>query len=210
MKTIFSIFILISIILLTFSVNSQAVEKLHSYENYKTTYKLDGVKSGQKTFCSRSWGNEKVQIENVTLQIAPDKTKEQNQKIVTKIIDGEQWIYSINLDENTGTKAKNPSFPQLMESMKGKDPAEFGKSILKQLGGEVTGQKTILGRKCDVWKVAGIETCVSEKGIALETKSQKPKIVETVTSIDTNNTCSSEMFGLGDAKIKEIDIKSQN
>ncbi len=210
MKTTFSILIAIFIIVLGFSVDSDAVEKLHSYENYKTTYKLDGVKSGKKTFCSRNWGNEKVQIENVTLQIAPDKTKKQNQKIITRIVDGEQWIYSINLDDNMGTKAKNPSFPELMESMKGKDPALFGKSILKQLGGKVTGQKTILGKKCDVWEVAGIETCVSDKGIALETKSEKPKIVETATSIDTKNACSAEMFNLGDAKIKEIDIKSQN
>ncbi|MGH7884894.1 MAG: hypothetical protein ACRENO_04265 [Thermodesulfobacteriota bacterium] len=202
------IIIICSILFLGTFSNLHALDKFHSYENYKTTYKLEGVKTGEKIFCSRNWGNEKVQIERVAINISPNETKKNNQKVITKIIDGEQWIYSINLDDNTGTKAKNPSFPALKESIKGKDPAEFGKFFLKQLGGEIIGKKEILGIKCDIWKISVLQTCVSDKGIALETRSDNPKLVETATSIDTANTCSQDQFDVGDAKIKEIDINS--
>lgn len=211
MKTvfIFTLVIFIFILFLGFPLDSKAVEKLHSYENYKTTYKLEGVKSGEKIVCSRNWGMEKVQIDRVKIQ-TPDGIKSINQKLINKFKDGEMWKYGINLDTNEGKKVKDPKFPELLKEMSGKDPASFAKSLLKEHGGEVIGQKKILGRKCDVWKVAGIETCVSDKGIALELKIKNPKIVETATSIDTKNTCSSETFSLGNAKIEEIDITSQN
>ena len=185
---------------------SFALDKFHSYEKYKTVYKLSGLKSGEKIFCSKNWGNEKVQIERVSVQVSENEKKVINQKVVTKIIDGEQWIYSINLDNNTGNKAKNTAFPKLRESIKGKDPTEFGKYFLKELGGKIIGEKTILGNKCEIWKVATIETCVSEKGVALETKSSSPNLYEVATSFETGLTCSEQDFSLGDINFKLIDV----
>lgn len=193
------------IFLMFFSPDSYAIERFHSYEQYRATYKLEGVKAGKKTFCSRNWGREKVQIENVSIK-TPDETKKINQKIITRIINGEKWIYGINLDKNEGSKLKDPKFPALLELMKDKDPADFAKSVLKKEGGEIIGQKKILGIDCDIWKISTIEICVSDNGIALQTSSEQPEITETITSIDTESTCKPELFSTGSAKIKEVDL----
>lgn len=196
---------IITLLMVSFSPASYAIDKFHSYEQYRATYKLEGVKSGEKIFCSRNWGREKVQIENVSIK-TPEETKKINQKIITRIVNGEKWIYGINLDKNEGSKVNDPKFPALLELMKDKDPADFAKSVLKKEGGEIIGQNKILGIDCDIWKISTIEICVSDKGIALQTKSEQPEITETITSIDTDSTCKPEMFSTGSASIKEIDL----
>lgn len=201
--------IIIFVFLFFMASGANAVDKFHSYEQYKATYKLEGVKSGEKIFCSRNWGNEKVQIEHVTIK-TPDETKKINQKIITKIEDGKKWIYGINLDENEGTKVVDPKFPELLKLMGDKKPAEFATYVLEKEGGKVIGQKKILGLSCDIWKISEIEICVSDDGIALETKSESLNIRETITSIDTDSTCKPEVFSTGSAKLKEVDLPKNN
>lgn len=59
-----------------------------------------------------------------------------NEKVITMIENGDQWIITINLDDNTGTKMKNPIYKGLTAGMEGKSPKEFSEQFMKQMGGQ--------------------------------------------------------------------------
>jgi len=132
-----------------------------------------------------------------------------NEKVITVVEDGDQWIITVDLNNNTGTKMKNPMYRGIAGSMKGKDPKEYSEAIMKQMGGQVKGEKTIIGEKCTEWTLmGGATTCVTEDLITVESAANMAgiSISEVATEIKRNDPGPKGICELGDAKIEEIDL----
>lgn len=132
----------------------------HEVKDYTIKYKLEGAKEEERLVYSQDWGKCVMEIVG-------------NQKIIASMENGQQFVTSIDMDSNTGTKMANPIYQSIQESLNAKTPKEFNFAILEKMGGKVVGEKTILGNKCEVWEMGeGVQTtCLTEDGIILESES---------------------------------------
>ena len=92
----------------SFAANSQAADQnMHPLKNYSVNYELGGNTTGSKQQYSLDYGRTICWIEKSETSIMGNSQK-RNVKVITYVKDGDQWIISIELDKNTGTKMKNP------------------------------------------------------------------------------------------------------
>lgn len=145
------------------------------YAEGTLVYDMTGMQTGTQTTYFRDYGREMVQVTEVSTKI-PGMTDEQmaqmgvggNQTTITKT--DADWIYTVDVTNNAGTKMPNP-----MKSLWGDgaaDPVEFGKQMMKQMGGKQTGSDTFNGTDCEKWQLpmgAGT-TCISDEGIMQYTR----------------------------------------
>lgn len=173
-------------------------QKFHEVKDYTIKYKLEGAREGQRLVYSQDWGKCVMEITG-------------NQKIIASMEDGQQFVTSINIDSNTGTKMANPIYQSLLESLNAKTPKEFNFAILEKMGGKVVGEKTILGNKCEVWEMGeGVQkTCLTEDGIILESESSVSGAErrQVATEVIRGSTEGVDACDPGDAK---IDVKEMN
>jgi len=189
----------------SFAANSQAADQnMHPLKNYSVNYELGGNTTGSKQQYSLDYGRTICWIEKSETSIMGNSQK-RNVKVITYVKDGDQWIISIELDKNTGTKMKNPMYKAITGGMKGKTPQE----IMKQMGGKVVGEKTVNGEKCKEWTLmGGASTCVTEDQIVVESKADMAgiSISEVATEVNRNDPGPKGICSVGDAKIEEIDL----
>lgn len=191
------------------SENGFAAEKWHPLESYKVEYKMEGVSTGTKTHYSQNYGNLVCWVEVSELNMPGAPAQKKNEKIITYIEDGQQWIITINQDDNTGTKMKNPMFEGIAAQMKGKSTKEFSEEFMKQLGGKEVGEKTVNGEECKEWEITGgAKTCITPDQITVETGVDIAGISmkETAVKVTRNDGGPKGVCEVGDAKLKEIDM----
>jgi hypothetical protein len=193
----------------SFAIDGRASEqKMHTLKNYSVNYELGGNTTGSKQHYSLNYGNLICWIETSETSIMGNSQK-RNVKVITYVKDDDQWIISIELDKNTGTKMKNPMYKAMAGTMKGKTPKEFSEDFMKQMGGKVVGEKTVNGEKCKEWKVMGEAfTCITEDQIVVESKADMAgiSITEVATEVNRNDPGPKGICSVGDAKIEEIDL----
>ncbi len=186
-----------------------AAEKYHPLESYTVEYKMEGVNAGEKTHYSQKWGNLVCWVEVSELNMPGAPAQKKNEKVITYVEDGQQWIITINQDDNTGTKMKNPMFEGVTAGMEGKTPKEFSEQFMKQLGGKVIGEKTVNGEKCTEWELmGGARTCITPDQISVESGMDMAgiKMKETAVKINRNDGGPKDICDPGDAKLKEMDM----
>jgi len=193
--TISALFLLVFVI--SCSQDKEPDQKHHEVKNFTVKYDLTGAKKGQMTIYSQDWGRCVAQVT-------------ENNKIISLMEDGEQYVVSTDLTKNTGTKMKNPIYKQLLESMEAKTPKEFNMAILEKMGGKVVGEKKIAGNDCKEWDImnGAQKTCITDDGIILETVSnisgtESGKIA---TELNRNSTGGIDACDPGEAVIEEIDL----
>ena len=207
------IFVLIIPLLWNVTVSSDsgaAEQKLHPLETYTVKYKIEGNAKGEKTQYSKDWGRTLCWKEVSEATMPGVGTVKKNEQIVTTIKDGEQWIYSINLDDNSGTKIKNPMFEEVSADMKGKDPKEFSEKFMTDMGGKVVGEKVVNGEKCKIWDISGgAKACITEDLIMVESSVDLGgiSVKETAVEVKRNSAEPDNICDLGNAKIVETNIK---
>ncbi len=183
--------------------------KLHPLESYSVKYKCEGNATGEKIQVSQDYGRKVCLKENLQITMPEVGSVKRNEKMVSWIENGERWIVVVNLDDNTGTKFKDPTFAKINESMKGKDPMEFNKQQLMGMGGIVKGQKTVSGQQCSMWSFPqGIDMCITDDFIMLETVAnvQDLAIKETAVEVKKNSPEPAGLCDLTGIKITERDI----
>jgi len=193
---------ILALVLITFVISCSQDKKeseveqgevFHEVKDYTIKYKLEGAKEGERLVYSQDWGKCVMEITG-------------NQKIIASMEDGQQFVTSINLDSNTGTKMANPIYQSLQESLNAKTPKEFNFAILEKMGGKVVGEKTILGNKCEVWEMGeGVQTtCLTEDGIILESESSVSGTDrrQVATEVIRGSTEGVDACDPGDAKIE--------
>jgi len=203
-----SLFVFLIIVFTSFSSNADSTQKMHELESYYVTYKISGNAEGSKQHASQDYGRKQCWIEKSEINIF-DNTVKKNEKVITTLENGDQWIITINLDDNTGTRMKNPMYKELASGMKGKSPKEFGEQFMKQMGGKVVGEKTVNDEKCTEWTLmGGATTCVTDDLIAVESGADMAgiSIKEVATEVKRNNPGPEGICDIGNAKIKEMDF----
>lgn len=189
-----------------------AEQKLHPLETYTVKYKIEGNAKGEKTQYSKDWGRTLCWKEVSEATMPGVGTVKKNEQIVTTIKDGEQWIYTVNLGDNTGTKIKNPMFSEIYASMVGKDPKEFSEKFMTDMGGKIVGEKVVNGEKCKLWEIGGgAKACVTDDLITVESSVDMAgiSVKETAIEVKRNSPEPDNICDLGSAKIVETDIKEK-
>ena len=190
------------------SFNAQAQPKMSELQNYYVTYDITGNTKGTKKHSSQDYGRKQCWIEESVMDVMGN-TVNKNEKVITMLEGEDQWIITINLDENTGTKMKNPMYKGLASAMKGNNPKEFSEQFMKQMGGKVVGEKTVINEKCTEWSLmGGAKTCVTEDLIALESGADIAgiSIKEIATEVKRNDPGPDGICDVGDAEIKEMNF----
>ena len=115
-------------------------------------------------------------------------------------------IYSVDFNKEKIIRMKNPGMAMLGMMGAGKNTAEAGEAMLKEMGGKKTGSDKVAGYTCDVWEMMGTKQCLY-KGIPLkiETDVMGIKSVEVVTNAEFTEV-SSEDFKLPDFDVYGVDM----
>ncbi len=187
-----------------------AEQKLHPIESYTVKYILEGNSKGEKIQYSKDWGRVLCWKEVSEITMPGVGTVKKNEKIITRVDDENQWIYTINLDDNTGTKMKNPMFAGIYASIQGRDPKEFSKEFMTSMGGKVIGEKVVNGEKCSEWEIpGGAKTCLTEDLITVESSVDIAgvSVRETAVDVKRNSSEPENICDPGSAQITETDIK---
>lgn len=209
MMYIFSLTIPLLLLLGTISSSHAEEQKLHPLKSYSAKYKIEGNAVGEKIQYSKDWGRTVCWKEVSEITLPEMGTIKKNEKIITLIDKGEQWIYSINLSNNTGTKMKNPMFSDIYKSIQGRDPKEFSEEFMTGMGGKVIGERVIKGEKCKEWEMTGgAKACVTEDLITIESSVDMAgiSIKETAVEVKRNASEPGDVCEIGNAKITETDI----
>jgi hypothetical protein len=211
MKPIFLISSLVLLIGATYQADAQE-QKYHPLESYTINYRIEGNSTGEKTEYSGDWGRTLCWTETVQVKRAGGTPFTINEKVITKITGGEQWIIKISLDDNKGTKVKSPVFPEIYNRIKGKDPAEFTKELMTNSGAKRVGEKTVGGEKCTEWELGeGARTCITEDLVRVESSLVLGDISVKETAVEVKRDVPEPdgICGTGGAVITETNLKEK-
>ena len=84
---------------------------------------------------------------------------------LVNIIDGE-FQYMINIDQNSGTKTRNPILKSIEQLKDQKGFNEFGEQMLLSMGANKIGSENFLGKDCDVYEMKSTGTKLMGLGMA--------------------------------------------
>lgn len=168
-------------------------------------YDLSGVQEGTKTLYFDDWGMRQAEYTRSVISVS-GYTKAVN--LVT-IIDGE-YQYTINLDQKTGTKTRNPIIKE-METLKyEKGFNEFGEQMILKMGAEKVGSENFLGKNCDVYEIKKSNTKLWVWNwiiLKSEVKSRAFDISTVATKIETDVPIPSSKFAVPEKIVlNEVDL----
>ncbi|HMN49026.1 MAG TPA: hypothetical protein PKD67_07830 [Ignavibacteriaceae bacterium] len=168
-------------------------------------YDLSGVQEGTKTLYFDDWGMRQAEYTRSVISVS-GYTKAVN--LVT-IIDGE-YQYTINLDQKTGTKTRNPIIKE-METLKyEKGFNEFGEQMILKMGAEKVGSENFLGKNCDVYEIKKSNTKLwvwNWITLKSEVKSRAFDISTVATKIETDVPIPSSKFAVPEKIVlNEVDL----
>jgi len=166
---------------------------------------ITGSQEGTKTLYFDNWGMRQAEYTRSILSVS-GFTKPLN---LVNIIDGE-YQYMINIDQNSGTKTRNPILKSI-EQLKGqKGFNEFGEQMLLSMGANKIGSESFLGKDCDVYEMknTGTKLWVWEwLTLKSETKSGGLNINLTATRINEGGSVPTEKFRIPEKVVlNEVDI----
>lgn len=146
------------------------------FKNATIKYSITGSENGSETLYIRNYGKEQATYRNTTTKIFFMTTKTESIQIVTP-----DWIYSIDLQEKTGTKSVNPTkymieeYNSLSRSDRKKlmkNSETLGQSVITGTQGDIEKNAAkILGYSCDKVSVMG-STIYMISGTGLTLKSE--------------------------------------
>ena len=185
--------------------SSTELQKRYGVKSGVIEYIISGSQEGTKTLYFDSWGMRQAEYTRSILTVG-GFTKPIN---MVSIIDGE-FQYNINMDQNSGTRTRNPIL-RTMEQLKGqKSFNEIGEQMLLNMGANKIGSEDFLGKNCDVYemKSTGTKLWIWEwltlKSI---TQSRGIEINLTATRINEGGSVPSEKFKIPEKVVlNEVDL----
>lgn len=132
---------------------SSEFQKRYGIKSAVVEYILTGSQEGTKTLYFDSWGMRQAEYTRSVLTVS-GFTKPIN---IANIIDGE-YQYMINIDQNSGTKTRNPILKSIEQLKDQKGFNEFGEQMLLSMGANKIGTETFLGKECDVYEMRSTGT----------------------------------------------------
>jgi len=170
-------------------------------------YEVTGYQSGTETLYFDDYGVREAKYKDLTMEMFGVKQKT-NQ---IEYLDG-YMQYTINLDDNTGTKIENTMLKQMVESSEGNDLGELGKKMLVSMGGEKLGEEQFLGKKCEVWQLLSMGTKVwiwNYIPLKTEMDMMGMKITYKATNVQINVSIPNDKIGIpSNIEFREIDMNN--
>jgi hypothetical protein len=170
-------------------------------------YIISGSQEGTKTLYFDSWGMRQAEYTRSVLSVG-QFTKSMN---IVNIIDGE-FQYMINMDQNSGTKTRNPILKAIEQLKNQKGFNEFGEQMLLSMGANKIGAEEFLGKDCDVYEIknTGTKLWIWEwLTLKSETKSGGIDINLSATRINEGTSVPSEKFKIPEKVVlNEVDLEN--
>ncbi|MFA5417062.1 MAG: hypothetical protein WC341_01260 [Bacteroidales bacterium] len=145
-------------------------------------YKLTGNTTGTKSVWFDDYGEKSfVQTKAKSVTTMYGETNESTEDNIV-IMNG-SIVYNIDMSTLSGTKMENEFYSlseELVGEMSEAERKQFGKDLLKNMGGEIAGTEIILGKTCEVIKMVNIKVWIYE-GVTLRSESK-------IMGIETNET----------------------
>ena len=185
--------------------NSVDFQKRYGIKSGVIEYLITGSQEGTKTLYFDNWGMRQAEYTRSVLSFG-GFTKSLN---LVSIIDGE-YQYMINIDQNSGTKTRNPILKSIEQLKDQKGFNEFGEQMLLSMGANKIGSDKFLGKDCDVYEMknTGTKLWVWEwLTLKSETKSGGLNINVTATRINEGGSVPAEKFKVPEKVIlNEVDL----
>jgi len=201
MKKLILMFFIISI-----AVTAQEFKR-YAFKSGKVVYKSSGSMTGTETMYFDNYGMLEVKNTKASLNLMGIK-----QVTDTRVIMDADWIYTINNNSGEATKMENPLYSMFPE---GGDLEKASADMMISMGGVKTGTETLLGKKCDIWKIEKLMSTIwIWKTIPLKTevKMMGMNVTNVATSVEVDIKVSPNEFKLpAGVEFKEtnsIDINS--
>ncbi|MBE0538973.1 MAG: hypothetical protein IH620_04620 [Ignavibacterium sp.] len=180
-------------------------QKRYGIKSGVIEYVITGSQEGTKTLYFDNWGMRQAEYTRSVLSVS-GFTKSLN---LVSIIDGE-YQYMINIDQNSGTKTRNPILKSIEQLKDQKGFNEFGEQMLLSMGANKIGSDNFLGKNCDVYEMknTGTKLWVWEwLTLKSETKSGGLNINVTATRINEGGSVPNEKFKVPEKVVlNEVDI----
>lgn len=123
--------------------------KRYHHKTAKIEYRISGKTSGKEVLYFKDYGRTEAKYNESVLEMGNGDLSESHYFTLIK----DQWAYNINLKENSGTKSKSSLHPFFAEVYDSLDIDKALESYFQEIGGEIIGTDTILGKKCNVWEM---------------------------------------------------------
>ena len=180
-------------------------QKRYGIKSGVIEYIITGSQEGTKTLYFDSWGMRQAEYTRSVLSVG-GFTKPLN---LANIIDGE-FQYMINIDQNSGTKTRNPILKSIEQLKDQKGFNEFGEQMLLSMGANKIGSETFLGKDCDIYEMknTGTKLWVWEWiTLKSETRSGGLEINLVATRINEGGSVPKEKFKIPEKVVlNEVDI----
>lgn len=180
-------------------------QKRYGIKSGVIEYIITGSQEGTKTLYFDNWGMKQAEYTRSVLTVG-GFTKSLN---LVSIIDDE-FQYMINIDQNSGTKTRNPILKSIEDLKDQKGFNEFGEQMLLSMGASKIGSESFLGKDCDVYemKSTGTKLWVWEwLTLKSETQSRGISINVTATRINEGGSVPASKFKIPEKVVlNEVDL----
>lgn len=171
-------------IAVTLPVNTHAEDKprLQIIEAACIEYAISGqMQTGTSIRCHRDYGYEQYEIQDINIGLG-GFSQTTNQHVITIGKD----VYSINLENNSGTKIQNPMYEQLIVALQDSSPEQMAQSFLNAMGYQAAGTtKTVANTSCNVYSSPQLgSACFTDDLLMLE--QSVPGNIMTMTAVSVN------------------------
>lgn len=166
-------------------------------------YTIQGTQLGSETLYIKDHGKRRARYHLTSMSIMGITTKTNNVEITTP-----EWVYTYNLEEQTGTQITNPAqiykteYNKLSRAEKknvDKNAVELGPLMMEGMGGETKKKAAkILGYDCDVTSMLNMSTIYVIHGTDVLLRSEMSmvgmKSSTEATEIDTESRIDAKFF----------------
>ncbi len=183
---------------------SSDTQKRYGIKSAVVEYIITGSQEGTKTLYFDKWGLRQAEYTRSVLTVG-GFSKPIN---IVNIIDGD-FQYIINIDQNSGTKTRNPILKSMDELKGQKGFNEFGEQMLLSMGANKIGKDSFLGKDCDVYEMRNTGTRLwIWKWITLksETNSRGLEINVTATRINEGSVPKDKFTIPEKVTLNEVDL----
>jgi len=118
-------------------------------------YKVSGSQNGTEILYFDNFGVREAKYTDLTIDMFG--MKQETKQIV--FLDG-YMQYTVNPDDNTGSKTEDSMLKQMVESSNDQDWGEAGMKMFISMGGVKTGEEKFMGKTCEIWKMESMGTTV--------------------------------------------------
>ena len=172
--------------------------KRYQFKSGKVVYKMSGIQTGTETLYFDDYGRKEVHFNKSVIDMMGVKQKSNTQTIMEG-----KYIYTIDLEKNTGQKMENPLYEMFSDE---DDLQKVGEDIMKKMGGKKVGTETLNGKECEIWevqKMGGKIWVWNSLAIRTVVNMMGMNITQEAESIDTDINVSPDLFKIP----KGIEIK---